>query len=886
MDLPENTSKDLILRFSRAAHDEELFISDLASEDKAGLIDLVSKCLTDTSWRKLASHEQFLGRAIHKLSDISQRGGLSTAQRTKIIGLLLEPENHAEILVRKYWSERVPVKTQSESQKVPIVALASYSDALRLMITKWGFKEEVTGEIAFPELSEDSLYALQKLLEGDNNAIYLMTHDDVIGLLDFCTQYGITEPLEKIDHYLTTYMTPEDTLETYIIAKRYGRHDVVQSALTMFQHAYDPASAAEINAWARDNDATEVRQYIENPAINNLYSLITAALKTCKGDVDELLDRLHADKENAQKTWSSTVKEFTDGLLSGSTFKKLEGPRVFLGLRDEDAIQALQPALDSLAKLGTLFSLGDLGRLKPESQEALLRLLKDSKISYERVNLSGADDVSFLIKELPSTILELDLSHTSGFDQEALELLVDNHPNLRLLKLPSGAHLNDLSSLCKLKNLTDLDITGQPIKGDELIAITQSCPNLRQLNMCRSPFQKPIDNPQEVLEALASGCPHLKTLNISNCFELLSAPCITHLEKLRLSNLGMAGIEVDEPKALAQALGCMPWLETVDLSRLKGFDACLLDTLSAKCPKLRELNLSDVKELSAEALTTLLQTHGHQIELLNLSGCLDIDDEKAQSFAVSLPQLKSLILNNCALTAQAIEGLTSLKNLKMLGLSGLNTQLDEESRKALFTLINTNPTLRYLTLSGAGYLGDHIMWAIEHCTGLTTLDLSYCTLLSTKANKNKDIQLLNLPDLETLDVSGTNISVNHLKMTIKNAPNLRHLRVDNLNQLSTIEAWEIVKHYLPNVESLSMNWIPKDSLSALIAYHSVIQHMSMPKLEYLSLQGHKITTDELGKIYFKDPDCLNSLRVLDIRFASVDPDNLEKATQHLDFVRT
>lgn len=896
MELPSNISKDLTLRLHAAGGEEKTFIKRLAAEDKAGLIDLVAKCLADTTWRKKEANEQFLGMAIKKLSKMSERGVLNTEQRTKIVGMLLNQEHHAEKLVRGYWSEHTPVITKQGTLAVPLVALASYSDALRLAVTRQGFKEQATGEVAFPEVSEDTLDALQRLLAGDATAIYLMSPEDILGLLDFCNQYEITEPLKQIDHYLITYMSPDDVLDTYLVAKRYGRQDVVEKALTMFRDAYDPEDSVELALWAKENDATEIQQHIENIALNRLTGLLGPALRCCESQdkADELLNRYHDDKENAKKTWPSTLTEIREGLKSGAAFEKLKaGPRAFLNMRDVPEISSLQPVLDELAKLSTLYSLGDVGNfeigsLGPEMAEALLRLLDDAGIKYERVSFSGMLDVDCLLEYLPSkpsTLVELDLSHTSGLDQEGLERLVRNHPHLSVLKLPSGAHFDDLSCIGSLKQLTALDISGQPISGDQLIAIARGCPNLSELSMGRQSWQDKITAPDEVFRVLAESCPRLKALDVGFCFENLSALAAATLGSLRLSSLGIAGVHVDEPEVFAQTLSCMKALETLDISWLTGYDDSILLAISANCPKCKALNLSGVHGVSYEAVGELIRTHGYLLEEINLSHCKEIDDEKALMLAVSLPRLKSLILNYCSLTAEGIEGLLGLKDIKKLGLSGLTSKLNEESREALFTLICQNPNLESLTLRGAGGLGDDVMLAIGGCRALKTLDIAYCTLFSQDVvrRRNDLPEMASLVNLEELDVSGSTIRETNLLRVIRHAPRLKSLYVNDLNQLSRQTARDMVRHDLANLEALSMNWVPCDALGAFIAYEGVIDHMIMPKLERLSLRGHRVSEREHYRLISQDSDSLASLRFLDLQGADVDEEFLKQA-RHLEYL--
>ena len=148
--------------------------------------------------------------------------------------------------------------------------------------------------------------------------------------------------------------------------------------------------------------------------------------------------------------------------------------------------------------------------------------------------------------------------------------------------------------------------------------------------------------------ALAAGCPGLKSVDLSTCYELTDVSI----------------------SALAD--GC-PGLTIVDLSGCKQLSDASISALAAGCPELTSLDLSYCYELSDASISALV-ARCPELTNVNLSYCYDLTDASISALAAGCPGLTSVSLSNWYhLTDAAISALAArCPGLTSVNLSGCN----------------------------------------------------------------------------------------------------------------------------------------------------------------------------------------------------------------------
>lgn len=180
----------------------------------------------------------------------------------------------------------------------------------------------------------------------------------------------------------------------------------------------------------------------------------------------------------------------------------------------------------------------------------------------------------------------------------------------------------------------------------------------------------------ETISKLVDSCPNLTELRLAE-IGLLDGEClaaISKLKKLRLLDLSAPphSLQDDDVIALLQAVGAD--LLSLDLSSNPDLTDATLDAIALHCPKLRELHMRHLVELSNEGVArffTTLRDNGHAgLHIIDMEKGHDLKDEALVALlsqsGTTVERLS--ILGWRDTTSSAFEGLAQCPNLRELDL--------------------------------------------------------------------------------------------------------------------------------------------------------------------------------------------------------------------------
>ncbi|XP_042381437.1 F-box/LRR-repeat protein 3-like isoform X1 [Zingiber officinale] len=266
------------------------------------------------------------------------------------------------------------------------------------------------------------------------------------------------------------------------------------------------------------------------------------------------------------------------------------------------------------------------------------------------------------------------------------------------------------------------------------------------------------------LMALVDACPHLEAVDLSHCVgvgdrEAAALAAAAGLKELRLDKcLGLTDVGL-----ATVAVGCAG-LEILGIKWCLEISDIGIDLLAKKCQDLKELDISYLKitNRSINSISSL-----GKLEVLNMVGCSDIDDEGLQSLKHRNNSLRSINVSRCENVTSSgltsvIEGSNCLQKLNVgdcfpcscgsctsqelapLFLSKLNGLKDSltvlkldgfQVSASSLKIIGLNcKNLAKIGLSKCQWVTDEgICELVASCVHLTTIDLTCCRLLTDKA---------------------------------------------------------------------------------------------------------------------------------------------------------
>lgn len=296
----------------------------------------------------------------------------------------------------------------------------------------------------------------------------------------------------------------------------------------------------------------------------------------------------------------------------------------------------------------------------PSTLEALLaprwartlRAVKLVRWHQRPLNLPAGADLEPILRTCPA-LTALDLSDFYCWTEDVLPALAAH---------PAAA-----------ANLTDLDLglagAGNGFLASELAAIAACCPNLRKL-VAPCVFNPRYDDSvgDDALRSLASSCPRLTLLRLSEPFEPASA---AQREQACITTLGLIAF-----------FDALPELEdlTLDLQHDVLEAAPAMEALARRCPLVRFLTLGCFQGLCKAPWVHLdgVAVCGG-LESLRMKNCQDLTDDSLAAIGRGCGRLATFAIQGCdRVTSAGIRKLASalrstLKEVSVLQCRFLNT---------------------------------------------------------------------------------------------------------------------------------------------------------------------------------------------------------------------
>ena len=213
----------------------------------------------------------------------------------------------------------------------------------------------------------------------------------------------------------------------------------------------------------------------------------------------------------------------------------------------------------------------------------------------------------------------------------------------------------------------------------------------------------------ETINKLVDSCPNLTELRLSE-IGLLDGEClaaISKLEKLRLLDLSAPphSLKDDDVIALLEAAGAE--LESLDLSSNPDLSDATLDAIAQYCPKLRDLHMRHLVELTNEGVAKFfktLQGKGHAgLRIVDMEKGHDLKDEALEALlsqsGETVEQLS--ILGWRDTTSTALEGIAQCLSLRELDLGWCRKLTDF----ALKDILDQSESIRLIRVWGESRCG-------------------------------------------------------------------------------------------------------------------------------------------------------------------------------------
>lgn len=245
----------------------------------------------------------------------------------------------------------------------------------------------------------------------------------------------------------------------------------------------------------------------------------------------------------------------------------------------------------------------------------------------------------------------------------------------------------------------------------------------------------------------------------------------------------------------------------------------------ARLVGLRHLSMVDA------GLTSAIATHLPRLRHLRylwLAGNADVDDEAMPAVA-ALPELQTIGLRFTGVTDAGLESLSKSNSIQAV--YGLNTRITDAGLAALTRLSE----LRALSVYADGYTHDLQFRGKDPNPSITDAGLAH---------------LANCPNLEQLDVRGSELTDTGLERLVADCPHLRELMVDNtpvttkgLRRLGSLSQLERLGCYgTPIDDSVAEQFGSLDKLREIIGDVRVgnagAENLAaLPSLERLPLWG-------------------------------------------------
>ncbi|PRP80267.1 hypothetical protein PROFUN_12734 [Planoprotostelium fungivorum] len=301
----------------------------------------------------------------------------------------------------------------------------------------------------------------------------------------------------------------------------------------------------------------------------------------------------------------------------------------------------------------------------------------------------------------------IDLTQLNAVDTASLVQLFSSAENLETCYLSCTSNV-DREVLTSIANtcheMKKLYVSRQDFVIDEsVVSIAQNCPQLEILNLSRC--SKVTD---ESMTAVADGCPSLNTLYMSLCSLVTNNGLSDVFEKCsNLTILELNGCrESVNASSLSVLARCCPKIQLLDLTGCLNVDAECISIISSSFPFMVHLALADtnIEDSDVEVLSKGIWKR--TLDTIVLSGCTNLRGDSVASILQNLEQLGRAYFSHCV----CIHNVEKMQQRERRG--GLRT-------------------MEGLFFSRCINMSDHMLLeSLKECSNLTTLVLSECNRLT------------------------------------------------------------------------------------------------------------------------------------------------------------
>ncbi|GJN40444.1 hypothetical protein PR202_gb29657 [Eleusine coracana subsp. coracana] len=252
-----------------------------------------------------------------------------------------------------------------------------------------------------------------------------------------------------------------------------------------------------------------------------------------------------------------------------------------------------------------------------------------------------------------------------------------------------------------------LDLTLCPRLADAALAAVSSSPCLRAVDLSRSSGFRAAG-----LAALATACPDLADLDLSNGVDLGDAAAAEVARMRRLRRLSLSRCKPVTDMGLGcVAVGC-PDLRDLSLKWCIGVTDLGIKLLAHKCRNLRTLDLSYAM-ITKDSFPAIMKLPN--LEVLTLVGCSGIDDD-------ALSSIEKHCIKSLKVTPSMVSSFHRMSNLQTLMLEGCKFMAD-----ALKSIGKSCASIRQLSLSKCSGVTDaELSSAVSRLKNLLKLDVTCC----------------------------------------------------------------------------------------------------------------------------------------------------------------
>lgn len=317
-----------------------------------------------------------------------------------------------------------------------------------------------------------------------------------------------------------------------------------------------------------------------------------------------------------------------------------------------------------------------------------------------------------------TNVKEVDLSYCPLVDDGCLEVITENCPTLRILKVHeckvSDFGLEKISSCCRnLKSFTISYHDRQSITSATVSEFITKCPELEEIRIFHEEQDEEYENTFEISPELSRSLMSSKV----NIFHCENASFLSEdIFRVPNGNVSLSLQELGLPNCL-------------DLTNT------MLYSLSNKCSRLKVLDVSHCPGLNDSGIIVLTE-FCPLLEHVNVMACQCVTDIAIESIAKHCPNLRFLCVAGCELP----KPMGNITDVAIHTVANLCTKLEDLNVKwcqgvtdvGIGAIATSCPNLSHLNISGCLAISDVSMLVVAaHCKNLKSLKVTECLRITS-----------------------------------------------------------------------------------------------------------------------------------------------------------